>query len=149
MSGTKQRSIEFDYDEASDVVTIEGIHYSGDIFRMFGKAMPLETPFKIIERTPDGVLAVMQMEPHDIDWRGGLKDPEAGEVIQTPLMGEVRVATEEQRCLIADLAAAVPITVFQELNKRLNLRGFMLTIQSVEELIPVMGMAMPPDTKAN
>jgi hypothetical protein len=143
----KMPPLAYDYDEERDVITIEGLHYAGDLFREFGRAMPLETPLKITERTADGVLCLTQIEPGDVDWRNGVKDPEAGQLIQSPMLGEVRMATEEQRALIADLASAVPLSVFQELNKVLNVRGFLLTIQRVEDVMPVMGMSMPERTK--
>lgn len=65
---TLQRTgLAIDYDGVSDIVTIEGIRYAGELFRQFGSVMPLNTPLKIIERT-DGVLAIAQMEPGDPDW---------------------------------------------------------------------------------
>lgn len=30
-----QETLKFEYDEATDVITIEGIKYNGDFFRMF------------------------------------------------------------------------------------------------------------------
>lgn len=62
-------ALEMSYDEASDILTIEGIRYAGELFRQFGKVMPLNTPLKLLSRD-NGVLVVAQMEPGDPDWQG-------------------------------------------------------------------------------
>jgi hypothetical protein len=62
-------NLNFSYDELADIMEIEGIRYSGELFRQFGRVMPLHTPLKIISRH-DGVLVVAQIEPGDPDWKG-------------------------------------------------------------------------------
>jgi len=49
--------LQFSYDEAADVLTVEGIRYSGDMFRMLGGMMPVGEAFEIVA-CADGVLTV-------------------------------------------------------------------------------------------
>ena len=42
--------LRFSYDPDDDVMTIEGTAYSGQFFRDFARDIPLDTPFKIVER---------------------------------------------------------------------------------------------------
>lgn len=53
-------SLIVEYDNWADVLTVEGIHYSGSIFRNFASG-PLNKPFKIIKRE-DGVLTCVEIE---------------------------------------------------------------------------------------
>lgn len=50
MENKKTPKLQFDYDESSDVMTIEGIKYSGELFRQWGSfnGIPSGTKFQII-----------------------------------------------------------------------------------------------------
>lgn len=50
-------SIRIAYDEEGDVVTIEGVSYSGDFFRQFGRA-PMGTILRVAQRL-DGAISVI------------------------------------------------------------------------------------------
>lgn len=54
---TQFSPLQFSYDEAADVLTVEGIRYSGDMFRILGGMMPVGETFEIVARA-DGVLTV-------------------------------------------------------------------------------------------
>jgi hypothetical protein len=53
--------LSFSYDIERDVLTIEGLQYSGDLFREFSVGLQLNTPFEIVKR--DNVITI-----HRIDW---------------------------------------------------------------------------------
>lgn len=53
-------SLGIDYDEDRDVVTIDGILYSGEFFRQFGSAK-MGTVLRIVQRM-DGVVSVAVQE---------------------------------------------------------------------------------------
>lgn len=55
-------SLKFTYNKVADIFTIEGINYSGDLFRGLS-VLPVNTKFRIVERRPDGVLVIEQLEP--------------------------------------------------------------------------------------
>jgi hypothetical protein len=38
------------YDSATDVFTIYGVKYSGELFRQFAEEMPIGAPFRIVKR---------------------------------------------------------------------------------------------------
>lgn len=59
-------NLNFEYDAARDVLTVEGLQFAGVFFRQFN-SVPLGAPIKILSRE-DGVLIVAQMEPWDRDW---------------------------------------------------------------------------------
>ena len=42
--------LNFSYDEDKDIITIEGVNYSGDIFRQVGGAFPIGKKFSITKR---------------------------------------------------------------------------------------------------
>lgn len=47
----EKRSLTFDYDQEKDIITIEGINYSGDFFRALGEdGLPIGIPFVISKR---------------------------------------------------------------------------------------------------
>jgi hypothetical protein len=50
------KPLQFSYDAIRDVLTIEGVQYSGGLFREFGLG-PLNRPLKIIKRE-DGLVTV-------------------------------------------------------------------------------------------
>lgn len=47
--------LSFSYDERTDVLTVEGIHYAGTLFRVFALA-PVGTHVQIIERRDGDVV---------------------------------------------------------------------------------------------
>ena len=51
--------LEFSYNAEHDIITIEGINYSGEMFRAFG-SIKLNTPFQIISRE-NGSITVQQL----------------------------------------------------------------------------------------
>lgn len=51
--------LNLNYDQANDVLTIEGIRYSGNLFRELGFA-PIDTCLKIVSRH-DGVVTVTKI----------------------------------------------------------------------------------------
>lgn len=54
-------NLTFSYDEAQDILTIEGIRYSGNFFReLSSEGLPLGMSFKIVERG-DGVVVVQRV----------------------------------------------------------------------------------------
>jgi hypothetical protein len=54
-------TLEHSYDPDKDQITIEGIHYSGSMFRDLG-GFPIGEVIEIVERE-DGVLTVKRYEP--------------------------------------------------------------------------------------
>ena len=52
-------SLNFDYDELTDILTIEGVRYSGQIFRSFG-VFPRGELFMFLDRR-DGVVEVRRV----------------------------------------------------------------------------------------
>lgn len=50
------------------------------------------------------------------------------ETFNNPIFGETRHGSEDERAQIAKIVAEIPVTVFQELNKKLNERGFCISI---------------------
>lgn len=52
-----RQPLQFAYDGIEDVLTVEGIQYSGEMFRQLGGAFPIGVPLTIVARK-DGVLAV-------------------------------------------------------------------------------------------
>jgi hypothetical protein len=50
----------FAYDDIADVLTVEGVHYAGAMFRQLGGMMDIGEAFEIIERT-DGVVAIKRL----------------------------------------------------------------------------------------
>lgn len=54
------QGLAYQYDEDTDVLTVEGIKYAGSVFRAFGIA-PIGTTFKIVERK-DGIVTVRRVE---------------------------------------------------------------------------------------
>ena len=55
-------TIRFWYDPVEDVLTIEGVKYSGELFRTFGVCHP-GTAFRVEERRQDGVLVLTTLRP--------------------------------------------------------------------------------------
>lgn len=53
--------LQFSYDDAADALTVEGIRYAGDMFRMLGGMMPVGEKFEIVART-NGVLTVKSIK---------------------------------------------------------------------------------------
>jgi len=53
------------------------------------------------------------------------------EYIDSPILGKVLVANDEERKEIADLIKVHELTVFQELNKHFNSKGLMINIVKV------------------
>ncbi len=51
-------SLHFSYDEATDVLTIEGIKYHGDFFRVMSISGPSDKLFKIVAKSDDGGLTI-------------------------------------------------------------------------------------------
>ena len=56
----ENKPLEFSYDHARDVIEIEGINYSGALFRFLGGAFALNKPMMIIENK-DKLLTVQQL----------------------------------------------------------------------------------------
>jgi len=59
--------LNFSYNESQDILTIEGIPYSGELFRAFagkskGLGLQLDTPFKIVRRDSNGVIEIQRIE---------------------------------------------------------------------------------------
>jgi len=57
-------------------------------------------------------------------------------LISSPLFGETREATDDERSRIASEVRDIPVAVFQELNKALNERGLMLSVTTTESSTP-------------
>lgn len=49
--------LKFEYDEQNDTITIEGIKYSGEIFRQLGGMLEVGALFQLMERE-NGVLTI-------------------------------------------------------------------------------------------
>lgn len=58
--------LDFSYDQISDCLTIEGIRYSGNLFREWGKTAPLDTLFEIVSRE-NGCLTMRR--PEEAHWK--------------------------------------------------------------------------------
>jgi len=56
------KTLVFCYDAARDCMVIEGIRYSGDLFRQLGGILPLGTPFQIEARLDSGALVVTRLD---------------------------------------------------------------------------------------
>lgn len=54
-------SLDVSYDPWQDVLTVEGVRYSGTLFREFASLLPIGQPFKIDERREDGLLVVTRL----------------------------------------------------------------------------------------
>ena len=55
------KPLNFSYGSDSDILTIEGMRYSGDLFRAFAHGgLRLNTPFEIIKRK-DGVVMISEV----------------------------------------------------------------------------------------
>jgi len=54
--------------------------------------------------------------------------------IDSPLFGPTEFPTDEEREQIKRFVDAVPVGVFQELNKAFNARGLMISIRALEEV---------------
>lgn len=59
--------LQYAYDRANDLLTVEGVTYAGEVFRQLGALAPLDTPLKIMSRG-DGVITLVLMEPTDPGW---------------------------------------------------------------------------------
>lgn len=53
--------LKFSYDTDGDVITIEGIHYSGEVFRQLGGLLPAGEIFKLVKRS-DGILTIFKWD---------------------------------------------------------------------------------------
>lgn len=58
--------------------------------------------------------------------------------INSPVFGETRHANYRELLSIALIVEETPMSVFQELNKKLNKLGFMITITSFDDIIDVI-----------
>lgn len=56
------------------------------------------------------------------------------ETFKSPIFGETRHGSDDERAQIAQIVAETPVTVFQELNKKMNERGFCISIMSKDEI---------------
>ncbi len=56
------------------------------------------------------------------------------QTFNSPVFGETRHGTEDERVQISKAVAETPVTVFQELNKKLNERGLCISIMAKEEI---------------
>lgn len=61
LNGDSFHPLEFNYDEEADVLTVEGIRYSGNFFRFFAVAGPSDDVFRVVERH-DGVVVIQKVE---------------------------------------------------------------------------------------
>lgn len=52
----------------------------------------------------------------------------------SPIFGETRHGSNDERAYITKAVEEIPVTVFQELGKKLNALGFMLTIISKDDV---------------
>lgn len=52
--------LDFEYDERSDTLKIEGIRYAGDVFREFGKYLAIGEVFVLLKRE-DGELTIRKV----------------------------------------------------------------------------------------
>lgn len=55
------------------------------------------------------------------------------ETFNSQIFGETRHSSEDERAQIAKMVAETPVTVFKELNKKLNERGYCISIAVNEE----------------
>jgi len=55
--------------------------------------------------------------------------------MNSPILGEYREPTESERIFVENLNKECPLFLFQIVNKNLNLRGYMLDISLIEEII--------------
>lgn len=53
-------TLQFQYDQQTDILTIEGIRYSGEMFRQLGGVLPEGNAF-VVEARADGVLCVRDL----------------------------------------------------------------------------------------
>jgi len=58
------KPLEFNYDEARDILTIEGIAYSGGVFRELGFWMPIGMKFSLVKRE-NGTVWIQREKPND------------------------------------------------------------------------------------
>jgi hypothetical protein len=60
------------YDEKDDVLVINGIRYSSDVFRQFGGMLPVGAEFKLMNRE-DGVLTIQNLSQQPAPKHNGLE----------------------------------------------------------------------------
>lgn len=58
----KQLQIHYDGRDGVDVVTIEGMKYSADLFRQLGGLMPSGQAFRLVRREEDGTIWLEKIE---------------------------------------------------------------------------------------
>ena len=51
----------------------------------------------------------------------------------SPIFGETRNGSDDERARVAEFVKDIPVTVFQELNKALNARGLCIAISSKKD----------------
>lgn len=57
-------ALRFDYDAFTDILTIEGVKYSGELFRALGvDGLATDCWFRIVSRE-DGILSIAREEAH-------------------------------------------------------------------------------------
>lgn len=54
--------LDFSYDESTDILTIEGVKWSGDLLRKMCTELPLGKWFRMVERA-DGVITIGTVSP--------------------------------------------------------------------------------------
>lgn len=60
-----QKPLAFSYDEMSDVMTIEGMKFSGDFFRLMAAQVIIDAPIRVLSNA-DGVVVIKAIEPHEL-----------------------------------------------------------------------------------
>lgn len=58
----------------------------------------------------------------------------ANSTFTSQVFGETRHATEDERDIIVKAVTETPVTVFQELNKKLHALGYCISLHSLKEL---------------
>ncbi len=59
--------LEFEYHSSSDVLTIEGVRYTGDFFRSLSEGgLPIGTVFTIESRDEDGAIILRRLQRVDV-----------------------------------------------------------------------------------
>jgi len=85
--------IGIEYDALTDTLTIEGVKYSGELFRQFAQAMPIGTPFRIVKRE-NGEVTVERL--YDATC------PMCGTSLRSPISKTKQVLGSSARCRLTE-----------------------------------------------
>lgn len=66
VSSAQPRDLPHAYDPYTDVPTICGVQYSGELFRQLGGGLALHRAFELIAREPDGTITIRTLAAGEV-----------------------------------------------------------------------------------